>query len=47
MQTFSNMGLLNGSGILGKKEGTDGGKLLQSDYKDYITQLSTKSGLID
>ena len=41
---FSNMGLLNGSGILGKKEGTDGGKLLQSDYKDYITQLSTKSG---
>lgn len=43
---FSNMGLLNGSGILGKKEGSDGAKLLQDDYKNYISQLSTKSGYV-
>lgn len=43
---FSNMGLLNGAGILGNKAGTDGGKYLQKDYEDYITQLSAKSGYI-
>lgn len=43
---FSNMGLLNGSGVLGKKAGTDGGQLLRKDYEDYITQLSTKSGYV-
>ena len=43
---FSNMGLLNGSGILGNKAGTDGGKLLRKDYEDYISQLATKSGYV-
>ena len=40
---FSNMGLLNGSGILGKKEGSDGAKLLQDDYKNYIEWSGSKS----
>lgn len=43
---FSNMGLLNGSGTLGKKPDTDGGKYLQEDYENYIAQLSQKSGFI-
>lgn len=43
---FSNMGLLNGSGTLGKKPETDGGKYLQEDYEKYIAQLSQKSGFI-
>lgn len=43
---FSNMGLLNGSGTLGKKPETDGGKYLQDDYENYINQLSQKSGFI-
>lgn len=43
---FSNMGLLNGSGVLGTKAGTDGGKYLRKDYEDYISQLSQKSGYI-
>lgn len=43
---FSNMGLLNGAGTLGKKPETDGGKYLQEDYENYITQLSQKSGFI-
>lgn len=43
---FSNMGLLNGSGMLGAKAGTDGGKYLRKDYEDYISQLSQKSGYI-
>lgn len=43
---FSNMGLLNGAGVLGNKAGTDGGKYLQKDYEDYISQLSAKSGYI-
>lgn len=33
---FSNMGLLNGSGTLGKKPDTDGAKYLQEDYEKYI-----------
>ena len=32
---FSNMGLLNGSGTLGKKPDTDGAKYLQEDYEKY------------
>ena len=43
---FSNMGLLNGAGTLGKKPDTDGGKYLQEDYENYISQLSQKSGFI-
>ena len=43
---YSNMGLLNGSGILGKKPDTDGGKLLRADYENYINQLSQKSGYV-
>lgn len=43
---FSNMGLLNGAGTLGKKPDTDGGKYLQEDYENYINQLSQKSGFI-
>ena len=43
---FSNMGLLNGAGTLGKKPETDGGKYLQEDYENYINQLSQKSGFI-
>ena len=43
---YSNMGLLNGSGILGKKPDTDGGKLLREDYEKYINQLSQKSGYV-
>ena len=39
---FSNMGLLNGSGTLGKKPDTDGAKYLQEDYEKYITQLQQK-----
>ena len=34
---FSNMGLLNGSGTLGKKPDTDGAKYLQEDYEKYIS----------
>ena len=33
---FSNMGLLNGSGTLGKKPDTDGAKYLQEDYEKYM-----------
>ena len=43
---FSNMGLLNGAGTLGKKPNTDGGTLLGEDYENYISQLSQKSGFI-
>lgn len=43
---FSNMGLLNGAGTLGKKPDTDGGKYLQEDYENYVSQLSQKSGFI-
>lgn len=43
---FSNMGLLNGSGTLGKKPDTDGAKYLQEDYEKYIAQLQQKSGFI-
>jgi len=43
---FSNMGLLNGSGTLGKKPDTDGGTLLKADYENYIAQLSQKSGYV-
>ena len=43
---FSNMGLLNGAGTLGKKPDTDGGKYLQEDYENYISQLSQKNGFI-
>lgn len=43
---FSNMGLLNGAKTLGVKPDTDGGKYLQDDYENYISQLSTKSGFI-
>lgn len=43
---FSNMGLLNGSGTLGKKPDTDGAKYLQEDYEKYIIQLQQKSGFI-
>ena len=43
---FSNMGLLNGSGTLGKKPDTDGGKYLEEDYENYINQLSQKSGFV-
>lgn len=43
---FSNMGLLNGAGTLGKKPDTDGGKYLEEDYENYINQLTQKSGFI-
>lgn len=43
---FSNMGLLNGAGMLGNKPDTDGGKYLEADYENYINQLSQKSGFI-
>lgn len=43
---FSNMGLLNGAGTLGKKPETDGGTYLEADYENYISQLSQKSGFI-
>lgn len=43
---FSNMGLLNGSGILGKKEGSDGAKLLQDDYKNYGAVCEVKDGVL-
>lgn len=43
---FSNMGLLNGAGTLGKKPDTDGGTLLKADYENYINQLSHKSGYV-
>lgn len=43
---FSNMGLLNGAGTLGKKPNTDGGKYLEEDYENYINQLSQKNGFI-
>lgn len=43
---FSNLGLLNGSGILGHKAGTDGGKMLRADYENYISQISQKSGYV-
>jgi replicative DNA helicase len=43
---FSNMGLLNGAGTLGKKPETDGGTYVQEDYENYVSQLSQKSGFI-
>lgn len=43
---FSNAGLLNGAGTLGKKPDTDGGSYLEEDYENYISQLSQKSGFI-
>lgn len=43
---FSNSGLLNGAGTLGKKPDTDGGTYLGEDYENYISQLSQKSGFI-
>ena len=43
---FSNMGLLNGAGTLGKKPETDGGNYLTEDYENYISQLSQKSGFV-
>ena len=43
---FSNMGLLNGAGTLGKKPNTDGGTYVEADYENYVTQLSQKSGFI-
>lgn len=43
---FSNMGLLNGSGLLGKKAGTEGGQLSRQDYENYVALLSQKSGYI-
>ncbi len=43
---FSNAGLLNGAGTLGKKPETDGGSYLEEDYENYISQLSQKSGFI-
>ena len=43
---FSNMGLLNGAGTLGKKPNTDGGTYVEADYENYISQLSQKSGFI-
>ena len=43
---FSNMGLLNGAGTLGKKPNTDGGTYLEEDYENYINQLSQKSGFV-
>jgi len=43
---FSNMGLLNGAGTLGKKPDTDGGRYLEEDYENYINQLSQKNGFI-
>ena len=43
---FSNMGLLNGAGTLGKKPETDGGTYLEADYENYVSQLSQKSGFI-
>lgn len=43
---FSNAGLLNGAGTLGKKPDTDGGSYLSDDYENYISQLSQKSGFV-
>lgn len=43
---FSNAGLLNGAGTLGKKPDTDGGSYLAEDYENYISQLSQKSGFV-
>lgn len=43
---FSNIGLLNGAHTLGDKPDTDGGKYLEEDYENYISQLSQKSGFI-
>lgn len=43
---FSNSGLLNGAGTLGKKPDTDGGRYLAEDYESYINQLSQKSGFV-
>lgn len=43
---FSNSGLLNGAGTLGKKPDTDGGSYLAEDYEGYINQLSQKSGFV-
>lgn len=43
---FSNSGLLNGAGTLGKKPDTDGGNYLEADYENYINQLSQKSGFV-
>ncbi|GKH50300.1 hypothetical protein CE91St46_14110 [Eubacteriales bacterium] len=43
---FSNSGLLNGAGTLGKKPDTDGGNYLEADYEHYINQLSQKSGFV-
>lgn len=43
---FSNSGLLNGAGTLGKKPDTDGGSYLAEDYENYINQLSQKSGFV-
>lgn len=43
---FSNSGLLNGAGTLGKKPDTDGGSYLAEDYESYINQLSQKSGFV-
>lgn len=43
---FSNMGLLNGAGTLGKKPETDGGTYVEEDYENYISQLSQQSGFI-
>lgn len=40
---FSNMGLLNGSGTLGKKPDTDGAKYLQEDYEKYIRKAKRES----
>lgn len=43
---FSNSGLLNGAGTLGKKPDTDGGNYLEADYENYINQLAQKSGFV-
>lgn len=43
---FSNSGLLNGAHTLGKKPDTDGGSYLDSDYENYVNQLSQKSGFV-
>lgn len=43
---FSNSGLLNGAGTLGKKPDTDGENYLEADYENYINQLSQKSGFV-
>lgn len=43
---FSNSGLLNGAGTLGKKPDTDGENYSEADYENYINQLSQKSGFV-